>query len=77
VWNGYKIYNLHVFYSYFYYTKALDYVVRESLWYKFIHLGLRGNILNIIKSIYDSIVKFCNNLSDDYACALGLRQDEC
>ena len=34
------------------FTKEFDYIVRENLWYKMIKLGLRGNILNIIKSMY-------------------------
>ena len=48
------------------FTKAFDYVVRDNLWFKLIHLGLRGNILNIIKSMYESIksrVKFCESLA--------------
>ena len=62
------------------YTKAFDYVVRENLWFKLIQLGLRGHILNIVKSIYDSVksrVKYCNKLSDEYTCTLGVRQGEC
>ena len=37
------------------FSKAFDYVVRDNLWTKLIKLGIRGNILNIIKSIYSSI----------------------
>ena len=37
------------------FTKAFDYVVRENLWYKLVKLGLRGKILNIIKSIYRAV----------------------
>ena len=37
------------------FTKAFDYVVRDNLWFKLVKLGLRGNILNIIKSMYDSV----------------------
>jgi hypothetical protein len=62
------------------YTKAFDYVVRENLWFKLIQLGLRGNIFNIVKSIYESVksrVKYCNKLSDEYTCMLGVRQGEC
>ena len=62
------------------FTKAFDYVVRENLWYKLIKLGLRGNILNIIKAMYVSVktrVKYCNMLSEEYTCALGVRQGEC
>ena len=34
------------------FTKAYDYVVRDNLWFKLVKLGFRGNIFNIIKSIY-------------------------
>ena len=33
------------------FTKAFDYVERDNLWHKLITLGIRGNILNIMKSI--------------------------
>ena len=33
------------------FTKAFDYVVRDHLWMKLIKLGIRGNILNSIKSM--------------------------
>ncbi|KAL4240483.1 hypothetical protein ACF0H5_001275 [Mactra antiquata] len=62
------------------FTKAFDYVVRDNLWSKLIKLGVRGKILNIIKSMYQSVksrVKYCNQLSDSYTCALGVRQGEC
>ena len=62
------------------FTKAFDYVVRENLWFKLIKLGLRGQILNIIKAMYNSVksrVKFCNQLGNGFCCALGVRQGEC
>ena len=49
------------------FTKAFDYVVRDNLWFKLVKLGLRGNILNIIKSMYDSVksrVKFCDKVGN-------------
>jgi len=33
------------------FTKAFDYVVRDNLWMKLIKFGIRGNILNSIKSM--------------------------
>ena len=54
-----------------------DYVVMDILWTRLIKLGIRGNILNIIKSIYSSVkarVKMQNKLSDVYECLLGVRQ---
>ena len=62
------------------FTKAFDYVVRENLWYKLIKLGLRGKILNIIKSMYRSVksrVKSCNKLGNEFYCKLCVRQGEC
>ena len=61
------------------FTKAFDYIVRENLWYKLIKLGVRGKILNIIQSMYTCVksrIKFLNCLSEDYTCALGVRQGE-
>ena len=37
------------------FTKAFDYVVRDNLRYKLVKLGLRGKILNILKSMYSSV----------------------
>lgn len=62
------------------FSKAFDYVVRDNLWYKLIQLGLRGKILNIIKSMYATVksrVKVCNKLGNDFYCSLGVRQGEC
>ena len=62
------------------FTKAFDYVVRDNLWFKLVKLGLRGNILNIIKSMYESVksrVKFCGKIGNEYFCSLGVRQGEC
>ena len=43
--------NKHLYCAFFGFSKAFDYVVRENLWLKLIKIGLRGNILNIIKSM--------------------------
>ena len=62
------------------FTKAFDYVVRYNLWYKMIKLGIRGKILNIIKSMYSVVksrVKYDNKLGTEFACSLGVRQGEC
>ena len=62
------------------FTKAFDYVVRENLWFKLIKLGLRGNILDIIRSMYNSVksrIRYENQLSNEFSCMLGVRQGEC
>ena len=49
------------------FRKAFDYVVRDILWYKQIKLGVRGQILKIVKNMYENIksrVKSNNELSD-------------
>ena len=35
------------------FTKAFDYVVRDILWYKLIKLGVRGQILKVIKIMFE------------------------
>ena len=62
------------------FSKAFDYVTRENLWSKLIKLGIRGKILNIIRSIYENVksrVKYMNKLSNSFECKLGVRQGEC
>ena len=62
------------------FTKAFDYIVRDNLWYKLVKLGLRGKILDILKSMYSSVksrVKFNNKLGNEFNCTLGVRQGEC
>ena len=62
------------------FTKAFDYVVRDYFLYKLIKWGIRGPILDIMRSMYNAIkskVKHCNEISDSYECMLGVRQGEC
>ena len=62
------------FYSAFIdFSEAFGYVVRDILWYKLIKLGVRGQVLKVIKSVYESIksrAKSNNELSDDFTCCL-------
>ena len=61
------------------FTKAFDYVVRDILWYKLIKLGIRGKILNIIRSMYSIVksrVKYDNEVSDSFTRMVGVRQGE-
>ena len=62
------------------FTKALDYVERNILWYKLIKIGVRGQMLDIFKSMYNSVksrVKNNNNISEAFSCNIGVRQGEC
>lgn len=62
------------------FTKAFDFIVRDILWFKLIKLGVRGKMLDVIKSIYaivKSRVKHENCLSEPFTCNIGVRQGEC
>ena len=62
------------------FKKAADFVVRGVLWYKLIQMGVRGKVLNIIRSMYSNIksrVKFSNIISDEFSGFLGVRRGEC
>jgi len=62
------------------FSKAFYYVVRENLWMKSIHIGIRGNMLNIIQSMNNNVksrVKYLNQLCDSFECCLEVRQCEC
>ena len=62
------------------FTKAFDYIVRDNLRVKLVKLGLKGKILNIVKSMYindKSKVKMCNMVGNELFCSLGVRQGEC
>ena len=62
------------------FTKAFDYVVRDNVWLKLVKLEMRGEMLNIIRSMYSLVksrVKLLNELSDEYECLLGVKQGEC
>lgn len=62
------------------FAKAFDYVDRDILWYKLIKIGVRGQMLDIIRSIYNNVksrVKNKNTLSEAFSCNIGVRQGEC
>ena len=61
------------------FRKAFDYVNRDCLWAKLITSGIHGNILNIIRSMYNEVkskVKYMGNTSETFASFLGARQGE-
>ena len=62
------------------FTKAFDYIVRENLWWKLINSGVTGNMLNIMRSMYNSaksVVKCNGHMSEPILCKTGVRQGEC
>ena len=61
------------------FTKAYDYLDRDVIWYKLLNYGVRGKLLDIIKSMYENVRsrgKSNNTLRDDFSCFLGVRQGE-
>ena len=62
------------------FRKAFDYVDRNFLWSKLLKLGIRGEIFNIIHSMYKgvkSIVQVGTERRQPFECLLGVRQGEC
>ena len=62
------------------FTKAFDFVVRDILWYKLIKVGVRGKMLDIIRSMYTEVklqVKHNNIISPVFFSNIGVRQGEC
>jgi len=61
------------------YTKAFDSVQRVMLWYKLSHIGIRGKLLQVIKSMYSNVI-ICVQVdgfnSDYFTNELGLMQVE-
>jgi len=62
------------------FKKAFDFVVRDILWFKLMRYGVKGNILKVIRSMYNNVksrVKVFESLSDEFTCTLGVRQGDC
>ena len=62
------------------FTKAFDFVNRDILWYKLIKIGVRGKMLDIIRSMYKEVksqVKHNNIISPVILSNIGVRQGEC
>ena len=61
------------------YKKAFDLVDRSSLWSKLIAHGVNGKVMSVIYNMYGnakSCVKQGKQLSDTFACNVGVRQGE-
>ncbi|MCG8047978.1 MAG: reverse transcriptase family protein, partial [Candidatus Thiodiazotropha endolucinida] len=72
--------NEYLYCAFIDFTKAFDFVVRDILWFKLLKSGVRGKILDIIRSIYTIVksrVKYNNSLSEPFTCQMGVRQGEC
>ena len=54
--------------------------MHDILWFKLVEIGVRGKMLNVIKSIYSNFksrVKLDNRVCSDFTCCSGVRQGEC
>ena len=62
------------------FTKAFDFVVRDILWFKLLKIGVRGSMLDIIKSMYNNVktrVRHNGCLGEPFTSNIGVRQGEC
>ena len=61
------------------FKKAFDSIYRNGLWLKLYRSGIDGKLLQIIRDMYNKVkscVKTCNNYSEFFEYAIGLRQGE-
>ena len=59
--------------------KAFDSVYQNALWLKLYKLGINGNLLRIIRAMYDSVkccVRHCGSYSEFVKVSVGLKQGE-
>ena len=59
--------------------KCFDSIYSNGLWYKLYNIGIDGKVLRIINSMYSSVkscVRHCNQYSEYFDIAVGLRQGE-
>ena len=59
------------------FRKAFDYISRDCLWYKLLKNGISGNMYDIVRNIYESVVskvKINGELSESFECYIGVRQ---
>lgn len=57
------------------FSKAFDYVCRDTLWFKLIDL-----VLNNKRSMYNNLkwnIYYMNSFSNNFECKLGVRQGKC
>ena len=62
------------------FTKAFDYVEKDILLYKLIKIGVRSQMLDIIKSMFNAVkskVQNNNSVSEAFSCKIGVWQGEC
>jgi hypothetical protein len=58
-------------------SKAYDSVIRQKIWDRLFHLGIRGKILHSLVSYYKNVssrLKFQEGVSASFACNMGVKQ---
>ena len=71
--------NEKLYWAFVDFTEAFDFVVRDILWYKLIKVGVRGKMLDIIRSMYTNVksqVKQNSIISDAFFSNIGVRLGE-
>ena len=71
--------NNKVYAAFVNFTKSFDYIVRDAIWCKLIKIGIRGKMLDTIRSMYNSVrlrIRYDNTLSEDCICTQFLEACE-
>ena len=74
-----KLQGKETFLCYVDFSKAFDSVNRDCLWFKLMNIGIQGNILKVIKSMYENLeacVKVNGQLTDWFSVTSGVRQGD-
>ena len=74
-----KLQGKETFLCYVDFANAFDSVNRDCLWLKLMNIGIHGNILNLIKSMYENLeacVRVNGQLTDWFSVESGVRQGD-
>ena len=72
-----RINGLHTFTTFVDFSKAYDMIPRAHLWYKLAKIGVRGNIMSAIQSLYVNVqcsVRINNCITSNFGVSNGLKQ---
>ena len=67
----------HLFACFVDFKAAFDSVWREGLFYKMLHMGIGGNLLNLLRNMYDKVmysVKIDGKISKPFLSRVGVKQ---
>ena len=74
-----KLQGKETFLCYMGFSKAFDSVNRNCLWFKLMNIGIRGNTLKLIKSMYENLeacVRVNGHLTDWFSVTSEVRQGD-